>query len=274
MKFKKSAIILASLLAATTSFAQAPVVDLTQDQDQNTAPVVADSSDSQPAAPDYSRMSTGERLARLEQQSTNMSQMNFPARIDQLQQQVQQLQGQLDLQTHQLQTLQDQQKNFYQDLNQQIAQLKTPGAATTTATANTKLATPAIAAAANNISEQTAYQNAFTALQAKKYDVAISGFNNYLQKFPKGQFAVNAHYWLGEIYSLQNKSDQAAQQFQTILTQYPKDQKVPDAMFKLAVINDQQGKKAEAKKALQQIVQKYPGTPAAQLATLRLKSGA
>lgn len=268
MKLTKFALLISSLSLSSLAFANAPVVDLSQADPID--PVQSIQTQAMPAAvTDNSSLPMDQRVGRLEQQLSNITQMNMPARIDQLQQQVNQLQGQLAEQNHQLQTMQDQQKSFYADLTQQISALKTaPNISSTgkVSAANTTTAAPASA------NEQASYQNAFNALAAKKYDQAVSGFQAYLQQYPNGQYVSNSHYWLGEIYFLQNKTDLASAEFQTILKQYPKDQKVPDAMLKLAFINDNSGKKDLARQQLQQIVKQYPGTPAAQLASLRLKA--
>lgn len=269
MRLAKISMLVFCLSTSPLIFADAPVVDLSQsNQAQSpdvTGPVTA-------VLPDTSSLPMDQRVGRLEQQMSNFSQMNMPSRIDQLQQQVNQLQGQLEESQHQLQALQDQQKSFYQDLTQQINQLKPAGVATGGKVSAAQTDTMASTAPSGSASEQSAYQATFNLLAAKKYDQAVSGFQTYLQQYPKGQFAANAHYWLGEIYFLQNKMNLAGKEFQTILDQYPKDQKVPDAMLKLAFINDSTGKKDQARQQLKEIIKHYPGTAAAQLATMRLKS--
>jgi tol-pal system protein YbgF len=262
-----------SFFATSYVYANAPVVDLSQSQNSP----VATSEISQPlvnvteSGPPESlnNLPLNDRVIRLEQQVNNFAQMNMPSRVDQLQQQVQQLQGQLETQSHELQQIEAQQKNFYQDLDQRLAQMKsgTPASPQNSTVTNK---TPNIVPTQN---DQAEYQAAFSLLQNKKYDEAITAMQNYLTHYPNGQYAANAHYWLGEIYSLQNKSNLASQEFQTIINKYPNDQKVPDAMLKLAFISDAAGQHAEAKQQLKKIVKQYPGTPAAQLASMKLKNG-
>src|SRR3990167_11165463 len=68
--------------------------------------------------------SVKQRVSRLEQQVTNYTQMNLPQQVSDLQQQNAALKGQLEVAQHNLQTVTDQQKAYYQDLQQQIAQLE------------------------------------------------------------------------------------------------------------------------------------------------------
>ena len=75
--------------------------------------------------------SVDQRVSRLEQQMTNYSQMNLPQQISDLQQKNAELQGQLEVAQHSLQTLTTQQKLYYQDTQQQIAQLKLDGGVAT-----------------------------------------------------------------------------------------------------------------------------------------------
>jgi tol-pal system protein YbgF len=216
-----------------------------------------------------------QRLKQLEQQMNNITRMNLPGKIDDLQQQNQQLQGQVEEQAHTIKTLQDQLNNFYQDVNQHLTAAHsnvkaaaTNGSDTMDAADTNTPAAPKVASAG----EQAAYKKALGLLMAKKYDPAATGFQAYLQQYPSGQFVVNANYWLGEIYFLQNKFTQAGQAFQLVISKAPHDAKVPDAKLKLALIHDQAGQHDQARKELQHIIQHYPGSAAAQLAKLHLKA--
>lgn len=276
--------IIFTLTFSATSFAwaNAPVVDLSQGPAQ--PPQQLSTPQSQPVSQQplvmqppsipiqQQPMSLEDEVTQLRQQMVNIIQMNYPARIDTLQQQVQQLQGQIEVQQHDLQMMQQQQKSFYQDLDQRLSQIKTNPAnsdptAETSATPNTS--------AANSvppITDQAAYQNAFVLLENKKFDQAEIFLKNYLKEYPNGQYAANAHYWLGEIYVLNDKTQLASQEFQTVINKYPQDQKVADAMLKLAFIHENTGKRAQARQELRKILKQYPGTSAAQLASMRLKS--
>lgn len=68
--------------------------------------------------------SVSQRVNRLEQQVTNYNQMNLPQQVSDLEQKNARLQGQLELAQHNLKDLTEKQKAYYQDLEQQIADLK------------------------------------------------------------------------------------------------------------------------------------------------------
>ena len=70
-------------------------------------------------------LTLGQRIARLEQQVTNIINLNEMQKISSLQVQLQQLSGQVEVLQHNLKQLDSQQRSFYQDLDQRINQIKT-----------------------------------------------------------------------------------------------------------------------------------------------------
>lgn len=237
----------------------APVEDLSQSQ-----PSIEQSI----AVPVQQSLSLDQRLSKLEQQMSNLTQMDLPGKLDNIQQQVQQLRGELDVQKHDLELLNEQLRNFYQDLDQRIKQAKISsgdgngGDLTTSATSGKDLFTK----------EQQAYRAAFSALSDKKYADAKTKMQAYLNDYPNGKYAVNAHYWLGEIYYMQSDLKNSIKEFQAVIDQYPQSAKVPDAMLKLALIHNDRGETEQAKQELQKIREKYPDTSASHLAEQQLRS--
>lgn len=126
-------------------------------------------------------------------------------------------------------------------------------------------------AGAPQLGDADAYGKAFRLLSNKHFDEADTAFQKYLQHYPQGQFAVNAHFWLGEIAMMNQHFNVASKQFQTVVTQYPKSDKVSDAKLKIAVIHAAIGKTNLARKEFENIRKAYPGTTAAQLANIRLQ---
>lgn len=196
----------------------------------------------------------------IEDQSPNtntVQQQNQPAdqRITKLEQQVQQLQGELDEQTQEVQILNEKLQNFYQDLNQKIQQLP-----------------QTVTGGGVSSQEEQEYQTAFDSLSAKKYDVAVQLMQKYLTDYPTGKYAANAHYWLGEIYYLQNNLTQSAAEMQVVLKQFARSPKVPDAMLKIAMIYNAQKKYNQARDELQQIKKQFPDSTAAQLVDQQMQT--
>ena len=187
-------------------------------------------------------LSLDQQVVRVNQQMQNLTQMNLPAKIDALQQQVQQLQGALDNERHQIQLLQ----NALLTKKQPVA------------------TTPPVSNIAGN-SELQEYQNAFKLLRDKNYTNAVTAMQGYLKDYPDGKYAVNAHYWLGEMYYLQSQLPKATNEFQTVIDHYPNSAKVPDAMLKLAMIYSAKGDYKDSHQMFQEIKTRYPNSAAARL---------
>ena len=119
--------------------------------------------------------------------------------------------------------------------------------------------------------EQAVYSQAFSALKAGSYSVAITGFKDFLSTYPASGLAENAQYWLGEAYYVTRSYDDAGGAFRTVLQKYPQSRKAPDAMLKLGFTQYEQKRYADARKTLEDVTQKYPDSDASRLATERLK---
>lgn len=250
-------------------------------------------------------MTPDQRLRRLEQQMNALQSSDISARTDSLQTQVQSLRSQVEQLTHQLAEMQTQQKAMYNDLDKRLSSpapqavssdTDTPSSASTPAplksSAKTTKATtvlakstakstvgvlPAAAAAsASNTKaldaaeEQKIYQSAYDLIKAKKYSQAATTLQGMLQKYPSGQFASNAHYWLGELYGLMGKNDQALNEFATVVKSFPASPRVSDAQLKVGLIYASQNQWSDARMALSKVTTKYPGTASARLATEQL----
>ncbi len=139
-----------------------------------------------------------------------------------------------------------------------------------TATTATSAAKTAQSASADQ-EELQMYQKAYDLIKDSKFDQAISVLQSMLKKYPSGQSAANAHYWLGELYGLQKKQDQAAVEFGAVVKEYPNSPKVSDAQVKLGMIYAAQFKWAEAKSTFKKVMSHYPGTTSARLAGEQLK---
>lgn len=217
-----------------------------------------------------------QRISRLERQMSNLTDMNLVSKLEKMQQELQQLRGQLEVQNHEMVQLKDQLRNFYQDLDQRLTKSGEQ--------APNKKSTPAPVQAnkSENLSDDSTdssdsskelqtYETAFNLLNKKDYDKAVTAFQNFTKSYPNSSYSVNAHYWLGEIFYLKEKPDLANKEFQIIIAKYPSSQKVPDAMLKLALLSMDSGNYAKAKQHLQKLQKEYPGTTAAKAAAVHLK---
>lgn len=175
------------------------------------------------------------------------------AKINQLQQQVQELQGKLEMQEH-----------VIQELNKQITQI---------ANSHQDLALKMQqAASAPTVSEQdiqqdkALYHKAYSLAQAKEYDQSIKAFALLIQSYPQSTYVPTAYFWMGEMESIQGKYDEAIQHFNQIVLNYPASPKISEALFKIGYIAYVRGDNKLAIKHFNDLKVKFPGTAAAKQA--------
>lgn len=141
--------------------------------------------------------------------------------------------------------------------------VKKPDAAQAAAEAS---ASPA--ASAGNEKQQ--YQQAYEALRNGHNAQAIAEFNALLGRNPKGEYANNAQYWLGEAYRVNQDIDSARKAFNSVIENYPGSSKVPDALLKLGAIEVEQKNPVKAREYLTRVTTDFPGSTAARLASKKL----
>lgn len=110
------------------------------------------------------------------------------------------------------------------------------------------------------------YLQAFGDYASGRYQVAILGFETFLQRFPNNSYASNAQFWLGDCYFNQQQYPLAIQEFERVLSKYPSAPKNPDALLKIAIAQLQLGATEQARRAIDTLKQHYPKSTATQKA--------
>lgn len=214
-------------------------------------------------------------------------------KIQQLQQEVQELRGQMEVQAHDLKLLQQQQLAFYKDIDARLADQQndqpqslaldssaTPSLEKTEAKpeefavkeTNPVQATKAQARVKGNpADEQISYLAAYELVKNKKYDEALAAMKRFVDKFPQGGYTANAYYWMGELYLVKKEPQQAIEQFKTVLSQFPSSSKTAASLLKVAYALIDEGQYEQAKGHLRQVIQNYPDTQTARLARHKLE---
>ena len=118
--------------------------------------------------------------------------------------------------------------------------------------------------------EKQQYQKAYEAFRNGHTAQAIAEFNALLAKSPKGEYANDAQYWLGEAYRVNQDADSARKAFNNVVENSPGSAKVPDALLKLGDIEVEQKNIAKARQYLTRVTVDFPGSKAAHLATKKL----
>lgn len=116
------------------------------------------------------------------------------------------------------------------------------------------------------------YEEAWKLLERKDYRAAISRFKDFLKKYPKGDYADNAQYWIGESHYALREFDQAILEFDAVRRKYPKGDKVPAALLKQGFAFAELGDKVDARLILQELIDRYPQSQEAVKAKQKLKA--
>ncbi|MBU2887375.1 tetratricopeptide repeat protein [Gilvimarinus agarilyticus] len=211
-------------------------------------------------------------------QATEQSEQLF-FQLQTLQQEVMNLRGMVEEQSFEIKRLKQQRLDDYLNLDQRISALTTGGstggasAVTANPMTNTSgestqangqselgkapLSMPVTAPSAlsqtptvSDANEADVYGAAYDLLKQRQIDASIEAFKGHLQAYPRGEYASNSYYWLGEIYLLKNNLPEAQRWFGDLLAEFPDSRKVSDAQFKLGKVYHLQGDSARAEELL------------------------
>ncbi|MEH6581014.1 MAG: tol-pal system protein YbgF [Halioglobus sp.] len=199
-------------------------------------------------------------------QSADQNLGNLFYQLQQLQQEVMMLNGKVEEQAHELRKLREQNLERYVDVDRRLSEVGggsggSPAAAATTGGAATIASQPPAgqASVAELPGEGEAYRAAYALVRNQQFDQAVDGFQQFLQNYPAGKYAPNAHYWLGELYLVIVPADleSSRQAFMLLLDQYPDNSKIPDALYKLGKVHFMKGNRDRAKEFFDRVIAEY-----------------
>jgi tol-pal system protein YbgF len=119
--------------------------------------------------------------------------------------------------------------------------------------------------------EREAYKAAFDLLKARQYAESQSAFRDLLARYPQGQYADSARYWLAESSYTTRDYPTALMEFETLVRQYPQSPKVAGALLKIGYIQYEQQDWPAARASLESLVKRFPEATEARLAKSRLQ---
>jgi tol-pal system protein YbgF len=245
------------------------------------------------------------RLEQLERKLDSRSLVNLLDQVTALQGEVQQLRGDIEVQTHTLESLQKRQRDLYLDIDRRLHRLEAGGVQGQAAAPGDKMtggapaaaagatapavgaagsaagvtgmspekppATKPVAPALNPAEQRKAYDQALELLKEGRYTDAATAFQSFLKQYPDSSYADNAQYWLGEVYYVTRKFEPALTEFDKVIKNHPASPKVADAKLKMGYIQYELKDWAKASELLNQVTKGYPGSTSARLAQERLE---
>jgi tol-pal system protein YbgF len=245
------------------------------------------------------------RVSRLERILENQGGSDLMLRMQQIQQEIQELRGLVETQQFELQKLQRQQRDQFLDIDSRIGgnppegtprdALGAPAQAGSIDVSGSDLQPPAGESAPPPITapipatpgavgipslpspettagnERELYRDAFELLKQRKYPETVAAFNDLLQRYPQGQYTDNARYWLAETYYVQRNYPAALAEFDRLVQLNPGSPKVPGALLRIGYIQYEQEAYDQAREVLREVIARYPDSTEARLAQSRLE---
>ncbi|HVS65837.1 MAG TPA: tol-pal system protein YbgF [Thermoanaerobaculia bacterium] len=117
---------------------------------------------------------------------------------------------------------------------------------------------------------QDLYQSSYDHFLRGNYTDAISGFRQYIDRFPNSDLADNATYWIGESYFSQGQFEEAIQAFGLVASLYPNSERIASSLLREGSARIELGDEASGRRALLAVVERYPQSDEAILARQQL----
>ena len=236
-------------------------------------------------AQDSGNRSVEQRLERLERLVDSQGLADILIRLNSLEQEVRELRGQNEEQTHTIEELKKRQRELYIDLDRRLLQIErgeareqsgTPPASSDDRSSSMPKSKPVPRTGMTEAprdaggvrevplsvdkTEQEAYKDAFNLLRELEYDKAIAAFREFLQNYPDGRYAHIARYWLGEANYAQRNFRAAIGDYKSLIERYPDSPKVAEAMLKIGYSYNQLEEYQAARDILEKLTGEYAGT--------------
>jgi tol-pal system protein YbgF len=143
------------------------------------------------------------------------------------------------------------------------------GAPPSAADAGAALPVPA-ATAKSGLTPNRLFQAAMADYGSGAFSLAISGFQQLLNDWPKSEQADDAQFYIGSSYMQQKKYPEAVKAYSDLIATYPTGDKVPDAYVDLGQAYRAQSQNDAARTAWETVRAKFPSSNSAIIARERL----
>lgn len=240
-----------------------------------------------------------EDMSRMGRLIDNRAMLDMIQLVDQLSEEISQLNGQIEQQGFDLESIKKRQRELYLDIDRRLRDIESGATAQAGSISVPQIDTPAPTAASGQQApseeapsttstqtqttasitqtpsvtqseEKAAYQAAFDTLKEGRYKNAKTELKTFLNRYPNSSYAGNAQYWLAEAHYVTRNFEQGIVEFKNVLDKYPSSNKVPDAMLKLGYTFYELKQFPQAKQVLTDLREKFPDETAARLAAKRL----
>ncbi len=181
--------------------------------------------------------------------------------IGELENEISYLLGRIEELENQLQTLRQESRNRYTEIDQRIRTLSS---------GDSELRGGFSSLTEDDGTEYGAYSTAMTLIEQgeEMYEEAIMKFEAMIEQYPNGEYIADAYFFLGELFKAIDPPDleQSRQKYVQLIRLYPDHPKIPDATYKLGTIYAELEDSEKAKEYLEKVINEFPETTPARLA--------
>lgn len=115
------------------------------------------------------------------------------------------------------------------------------------------------------------FQKLLDYVNSEDWNKSLSGFQAFLQRYPKSPLADNAQYWVAESYYGLGDYKKSIAEHQVLIQKYPRSPKAKNSLLKQGYAFYNLKMYAEAKPFLEKVVTDYPNTSEAAKASAKIK---
>jgi tol-pal system protein YbgF len=115
------------------------------------------------------------------------------------------------------------------------------------------------------------YQGAYGDYSMGKYDLAYSGFQSFVDKYPNVELAPQAQFYMGECFYSRSMFDKALEEYEKVEARYKKSDLVSSARLKIAMCYEMLGKSGKLSNVLLSILKDFPQSPEALTAKEKIR---
>jgi tol-pal system protein YbgF len=128
------------------------------------------------------------------------------------------------------------------------------------------------AGASSSVSAEAMFNQAMGDYMRGDLEIAIEGFNAYIENYPGGETAARALLAIGDSHTRLVQLKQAVDAFTRVINNYPQSSHVPPALYKRARIEDALQERDSAMADYRDIIERFPTAPEADLAKKELQA--
>lgn len=213
------------------------------------------------------------RITQLERISGGRGQLltEYEQKIADLQQDVNDLRGQIQKNQYEIEQIKKKQSNQQGDMS--FKNDKTEIQAITLKNTDHKNRAKKVATPESKNNEKKDYDAAlFFIFEKKDDDQAIIKLQHFVEEYSESIYRPNAYYWLGQLFYNKGMKNKASYYYAVLVKKYQKSPKRPDAMLKVGMIMQETGKTDKAKQIYQRVIEEYPLSAAKKEAQKKLNA--